>query len=153
MMVKKQASFQTILVGDNATPEAERAVAVAMSLAQQLKAKVILLGVVTPPSAESQAEGYGLTNSVDARKKLKEHLERKAQAGKESGIEVVIRMVEGMPEKSIEEVAEQDGADLIVVGHRHIGRVRTWLEGSTSAGLVRRSPVAVLVVHDGDPAA
>jgi nucleotide-binding universal stress UspA family protein len=153
MMVKKQASFQTILVGDNATPDAERAVAVAMALAQQLNAKVILLGVVTPPSAESQAEGYGVTNWVAARNELKEHLERRAQAGKESGIEVAIRMVEGMPEKSIEEVAEQDGADLIVVGHRHISRIRRWFEGSTAAGLVRRSPVSVLVIHDGDPAA
>ena len=148
-MVNKPASFQTILVGDNATPEAERAVAVAMSLAEQLKAKVILLGVLTPPSAESQAEGYGIVNSVDARKKLQQHLERKARAGKRSGIEVAIRLVEGMPGKSIEKVAVEDGADLIVVGHRHIGRLRALLEGSTSEKLVRRCLVSVLVVHDG----
>jgi nucleotide-binding universal stress UspA family protein len=150
MMANKQSSFQTIVVGDNATPEAERAVAVAMSLGQQLKAKVILLGVLAPPSAESQAEGYGVTNSVAARKNLEEHLEHAAQAGRQSGIDVVTRIVEGLPEASIEKIAAQDGADLIVVGYRHIGRVRTWLEGSTSESLVRRCPVSVLVVHDGD---
>jgi nucleotide-binding universal stress UspA family protein len=150
MMANQQSSFQTIVVGDNATPEAERAVAVAMSLGQQLKAKVILLGVLTPPSAESQAEGYGVTSSVAARKKLEEHLEHTAQAGRQSGIDVVTRIVEGLPEASIEKIAEQDGADLIVVGHRHIGRVRTWLEGSTSESLVRRCPVSVLVVHEGN---
>jgi nucleotide-binding universal stress UspA family protein len=148
-MVNKQASFQTILVGDNATPDAEGAVAVAMSLAQQLKAKVILLAVLTPPSAESQAEGYGVTNSAEARKKLEDHLEAVAQSGRQSGIDVVTRIVEGLPEASIEKIAAQDGANLIVVGHRHIGRVRSWLEGSTSESLVRRCPVSVLVVNDG----
>jgi nucleotide-binding universal stress UspA family protein len=139
-------SFQTILVGDNGIPDAERAVAVAMSLGEKLGAKVILLGVLEPPSAESLAEGYGFTNAVDARKRLEEHLERTTRTARESGVNVVFEIMEGMPEASIEERAEECGADLIVVGHRHIGRIRTWLEGSTSESLVRRSPVSVLVV-------
>ena len=124
-------SFNSILVGDDGTPEAEQAVAVAISLGGKLGAKVILLGVVPPPSAESQAEGYGLTSSSNARKKLQEQLERTA-------------------ESSIEEVAQRIGADLIVVGRRHISRMRHWLEGSTSESLVRRCPVSVLVVHDAE---
>jgi nucleotide-binding universal stress UspA family protein len=143
-------SFQTILVGDNGTPEAERAVAVAMSLGEKLKAKVILLGVLPPPSAESQAEGYGLDRRVTERKKLAQHLEHAAQAGRQRGVDVLAELVEGMPEASIEKKAVQHGADLIVVGHRHISRIRSWLEGSTSKLLVRRCPVSVLVVHDGD---
>jgi nucleotide-binding universal stress UspA family protein len=141
-------SFHTILVGDNGTPEAERAVAVAMSLGEKLGAKVILLGVVPPPSAESQAEGYGLTSSLKARKKLQEQLERTAQTGRQSGIDVAVEIVEGMAEPSIEKTAQRAGADLIVVGRRHISRIRHWLEGSTSECLVRRCPVSVLVVHD-----
>jgi nucleotide-binding universal stress UspA family protein len=148
--VNPQPSFQTILVGDNGSRDAERAVAVAMSLGVKLKAKVILLGVLKPPSAESQAEGYGMESQVDARRKLEEHLQAVAQAGRQSGVEVVVEVVEGMPEASIEKRAEHGGADLIVVGHRQIGRIRRWLEGSTSESLVRRCPVSVLVVHDGD---
>jgi nucleotide-binding universal stress UspA family protein len=141
-------SFHTILVGDNGTPEAERAVSVAMSLGARLGAKVILLGVVSPPSAESQAEGYGLAGSKSLRKKLLEELERAAQEGRKAGIDTVFEVVEGMPEPSIEKAAQRTGADLIVVGRRHIGRIRHWLEGSTSESLVRRCPVSVLVVHD-----
>jgi nucleotide-binding universal stress UspA family protein len=121
-----------------------------MSLGEQLKAKVILLGVLTPPSAECQAEGYGLESQEDARKKLQDHLERTAQAGRQRGVDVVAEIVEGMPEASIEERAEHGGADLVIVGHRHISRMRTWLEGSTSESLVRSCPVSVLVVPDGD---
>lgn len=141
-------TFQTILVGDNGTPEAERAVAVALSLGEKLNAKVILLGVLAPPSAESLAEGYGLTNSMEARNNLQAHLERRAEAGRHSGINVVTEIVEGMPDHAIEKRADNGGADLVVVGHRDVGRVRIWLEGSTSESLVRRCPVSVLVVHD-----
>jgi len=141
-------SFHTILVGDNGTPEAERAVAVAMSLGEKLGAKVILLGVVSPPSAESQAEGYGLASDSHARKELQEQLERTAQTGRQSGIEVAVEIVEGMAEPSIEKTAQRFGADLIVVGRRPVSRIRHWLEGSTSESLVRRCPVSVLVVHE-----
>jgi nucleotide-binding universal stress UspA family protein len=105
---------------------------------------------VLPPSAESQAEGYGLTSSLNARKKLQEQLERKAQTGRQTGIEVAVEIVEGTADSSIEEVAQRTGADLIVVGRRHISRIRHWLEGSTSESLVRRCPVSVLVVHDAE---
>ena len=143
-------SFKSILVGDDGNPEAEQAVAVAMSLGEKLGAKVILLGVVLPPSAESQAEGYGLTSSSNARKKLQEQLERTAQTGRQTGSEVAVEIVEGTADSSIEEVAQRTGADLIVVGRRHISRIRHWLEGSTSESLVRRCPVSVLVVHDAE---
>jgi len=143
-------NFHTILVGDDGTPEAEGAVAVAMSLGEKLGARVILLGVLPPPSAESQAEGYGLTSSSHGRKKLQEQLERTAQTGRQSGIDVAVEIVEGMAEPSIETTAQRTGADLIVVGRRHISRIRHWLEGSTSESLVRRSPVSILVVHDAE---
>jgi nucleotide-binding universal stress UspA family protein len=141
-------SFHTILVGDDGTPEAERAVAVAMSLAEKLAARVILLGVVPPPSAESQAEGYGLAGSLHVGEKLQEQLERTAQSGRQTGIAVEVEIVEGTAESSIESIAQRVGADLIVVGRRHIGRIRHCLEGSTSESLVRRSAVSILVVHD-----
>jgi nucleotide-binding universal stress UspA family protein len=143
-------SFNTILVGDDGTPEAERAVAIAMSLGEKLGAKVILLGVVLPPSAESQAEGYGLPSSSHTREKLQEQLERTAQTGRQTGIDVAVEIVEGTAESAIENIAQRYGADLIVVGRRHIGRMRHWMEGSTSESLLRRSAVSILVVHDAE---
>ena len=142
------AAFKTILVGDDGTPEAERAVEVAISLAHSLRAKLIVLGVVGPPSAESQAEGYGFEPVEQVREKLKERLQRKIQAGANSGIEVITEIFEGKPDEVIVQRVEQDSVDLVVVGHRDIARVRHWLEGSTSESLVRHCPVSVLVVHD-----
>jgi nucleotide-binding universal stress UspA family protein len=142
------SAFKTILVGDDGTPEAERAAEVAISLAQSLGAKLIVLGVVGPPSPESQAEGYGLETVTQAREKLKERLHRKIQASTQSGIEVITEIFEGKPDEAIVQRVEQDSVDLVVVGRRDIARVRHWLEGSTSESLVRHCPVSVLVVHD-----
>ncbi len=142
------AIYKTILVGDDGTPEAERAVDVAISLAQSLNAKLIVLGVVAPSSAESQAEGYGLETVPKARQKLEEKLRRKVQSRVPSGIEAIIEIFEGKPDEVLIQRAEEDSADLVVVGRRDIARVRHWLEGSTSESLVRHCPISVLVVHD-----
>ena len=141
------SAFKTILVGDDGTPEAERAVEVAISLALSLTAKLIVLGVVGQPSPESQAEGYGLETVTQAREKLEERLDGKIQASGQSGMEVITEIFEGKPDEVIIERVEQDSVDLVVVGRRDIARVRHWLEGSTSESLVRHCPVSVLVVQ------
>jgi nucleotide-binding universal stress UspA family protein len=144
----RSAAFKTILVGDDGTPEAERAVDVAISLAQSLGARLIVLGVVAPPSPESQAEGYGLETSAHAHKRLKERLSSKIQSSGRPGIEVITEILAGKPDQVIVERAQQDSADLVVVGRRDLARVRHWLEGSTSESIIRHSPVSVLVVQE-----
>lgn len=140
--------YKTILVGDDGTPEAERAVDVAISLAQSFNAKLIVLGVVAPASAESQAEGYELETVLQAGQKLEEKLNHKVQGNKQSGIDAIVEVFEGKPDEVIVQRAEENSVDLVVVGRRDIARVRHWLEGSTSESLVRHCPVSVLVVHD-----
>src|ERR1700722_6506697 len=100
--------FKTILVGDDGTPEAERAVDVAMSLAQSLNAKLIVLGVVAPSSAESQAEGYGFETVSQARQELEAKLRRKVQASVHPEIETLIEVFEGKPDEVIVQRAEED---------------------------------------------
>jgi nucleotide-binding universal stress UspA family protein len=147
----KDSKFHRILVGVNGTSECERAVEVAVSLATCLKAQLILLGVIAPLSAETQAEGVGLEDAAGARARLKEQVLMTATNAHDLGIDVVSEVVAGEPEKEIERKAEAASADLIVVGHRDIGRVRRLLEGSTSETLVQRSRASVLVVHEDHP--
>lgn len=143
-----ESIYKTILVGDDGTPEAERAVDVAISLAQSLNAKLIVLGVVAPPSAESQAEGYDLETVPQTREKLEGELRRKVQSRVPSSLKAIIEIFAGKPDEVIVQRAEDNSADLVVVGRRDIGRVRHWLEGSTSESLVRHCPMSVLVVHN-----
>jgi len=146
--MNKGSTFQTILVGVDGTPEAENAAMVATSLANNLRARMILLGVLAPLNPESQAEGVGLEKAADERLLMEEQLQKMLTAARECGVDVVAEIAEGDPEKEIERRAEHGLVDLIVVGHRDISRVRRWLEGSTSETLVRSCPAAVLVIPD-----
>lgn len=149
--MSERSTFQKILVGANGTPESDHAVQVAISLAKSLHAQITILGVIAPLSPETQAEGVGLEDASKTRNRLEENLGSTAASARHLGIEVRTEIVEGDPEKEIEEKAESDSVDLIVVGHRDIARVRRWLEGSTSEALVRSSRVSVLVVRDDHP--
>jgi nucleotide-binding universal stress UspA family protein len=139
--------FEKIIVGSNGAPEAEHAVEVAISLAESVGAKVVLLGVVAHASAEAQAEGYALESPAAAKQRLKTQLARMADQAKARGVEMVIEVDEGDPERQIEKHASREGADLIVVGHRNVSRVRHWLERSTGEALLHHAKTSILVVH------
>lgn len=147
MLVAMSRVFEKIIVGDNGAPEAEHAVEVAISLAESIGAKVVLLGVIKPPAPEAQAEGYALENPAAGKRRLSERLARTVDAAKARGVDIMAEVVEGDPEKQIEKHASEEGADLIVVGHREVSRIRHWLERSTSETLLKKSKVSVLVVH------
>lgn len=140
--------FERIIVGCNGTPEAEHAVEIAIGLAEGIGAKVLLLGVAAPPSAEAEAEGYGLTDPAEVMRRLHDQLERMASAAKAQGVETLVEVVEGDPEKQLEKHASDESADLIVVGHRHVSRLRHWLEHSTSEALLHHAKTSLLVVHN-----
>jgi nucleotide-binding universal stress UspA family protein len=136
-------NIRSILVGDDATEEASRAVEVASTLAQCCSARLILVSVVEE-SAEQQAEGYGPKSSEhDVLKELKQASSKL----KETGVHVKTKLLRGDAEKALAELAEAESCDLIVIGHRNISRVRRWLEGSTSSGLLRDTGISLLIVR------
>ena len=139
--------FQSILVGDNGTPEAQRAVDVASTLAHCCNARLVLLGVITPLTAEQQAEGIGLEKAEEERSALQSRIEQAADAGRAEGLDVVFTVVHGNAEEEIERFAKEHGVDLLVVGHRDISRPRKWLEGSTSEDLAHKLDISILIVH------
>jgi nucleotide-binding universal stress UspA family protein len=148
MVMQNFDGFQSILVGDDGSPEMKRAVDTAFSLASHYSAKLTLLCVKTPPSAEQQAEGYGLQEHERAQSELRGEAERSAEAGRKQGIDVAVAVVRGdTAAKEIERYAEEHGVDLLVVGHRDMSRIRSWLEGSTCDTLLHHSSTSILIVH------
>jgi len=73
---------------------------------------------------------------------------RVGETAKARGVEILVEIVAGDPEKQIEKHASEEGADLIVVGHRNVSRLRHWLERSTSEALVNKAKTSILVVHN-----
>lgn len=141
-------AFQSILVGVDGSQEAKRAVGVAFSLAKHYSSKLTLLWVKTPPPAEEQAEGYGLEEYKRAQGQLHRQLERAAEEGRQKGLNIAVAEICGnAAAKEIKEYALEQHVDLLVVGHRHLSRLRHLMEGSTSEALLQHSGASILIVH------
>jgi nucleotide-binding universal stress UspA family protein len=141
------ATIRSILVGVDGSDEADRGVAMAAKLAQCFSARLILAGVIEPASAEQQAEGYGPEGTAHREERLRQTLETAAAPVSQSGVNVEVRLLSGDAGKILAELAKNEGCDLIVIGHRDISRVRRFLEGSTSSGLLRDTDISLLIVR------
>ena len=149
--------YQSIAVGYDGTREAEHALARAAALAQAFTAKVVVVDVAPPAPIESPGEGaFGLTPysypAAEAAQRVGEALWQSHRASVESffaeaGVPVEFAGVVGPPVGEIIEIAEQHGADLIVVGTREAGLLERLLGGSVSQGVARHAHCDVLIVH------
>lgn len=150
--------MKAILVGYDGTRPAERALSRAAELAKAFGSKVVVVSVATPqPLATSGAFGlmpyysYGaeaLGQAPRADEALwQQHRERVQAFFANAGMGVEFAGVVGQPAEEIIEVAEQQQADLIVVGTREPGFIERLLGGSVSQGVARRAHCDVLIVH------
>ena len=155
--------MKTILVGYDGTIPAERALRRAAELARTFGARVVVVSVAPPPSAvESRvpgAFGYfpyypGSVEQVEQTKRLDEELWQEHRTSVEAlfadaGVDVDFAGVAGEPVHELVEAAEQQHADLIVVGTREAGFLERLLGGSVSEGVARHAHCDVLIVHPG----
>ncbi|WP_107766042.1 universal stress protein [Nocardioides terrigena] len=65
----------------------------------------------------------------------------------ERGVDCEGHVVVDDPATAIIDVAEREGADLVIVGSRGLGDVRRFLRGSVSARVAVHAPMSVLIVH------
>lgn len=136
--------MQLIVHATDGSPEAAAALEVAMDLAKDTGAQLAIVSVhvlhpggkgLSPPITEVE-QPHGA-----------EHLAEAATAtAREAGIDTRAYVATGDPAKEIISIAEEIGADLIVVGSRGFGAVRGALFGSVSRAIVGRSKIPVTVV-------
>ena len=110
----------------------------AAELAESVGAELIVTTVTAAVETEDATEAV-----LDAQRKLDEA--RVRLAGRGVSIEFV--PIVGPPGKSIVRLADERGADLIVVGTRKKGFVERLVEGSVNQEVLRRASCDVLVVH------
>jgi nucleotide-binding universal stress UspA family protein len=97
------------------------------------------------------AAGVALPQPLDeVRGAYAEALSRQvaAQAAHWAGLEPRCHVVEAPPVTAVCDIADRVGAGLVVVGATRRGRVWRGVVGSTADGVVRSSPVPVLVLHE-----
>jgi nucleotide-binding universal stress UspA family protein len=135
--------FKTILVASDGSESADRLVSVARSLAREGQVKVVVAHVVEL----LVARGGVFPVRVDE-EQLRRRAELQVSDLKAAGFdaELQMRSTRQRADHSLADMAKDCGADLIVTGASHHGRVADLLFGSVGPRMSRLAPCPVLVV-------
>jgi nucleotide-binding universal stress UspA family protein len=140
---------RSIVVGTDGSPSADAAVRRAGEIASGTGARLHL--VTAYPDVSSYREmisSSAKADPIELRQLAESVLGRESRALEDAGVEVTTHAREGDPADVIINVAEEVGADLIVVGARGLSGLRRFLLGSVSSKLSHHAPVSVMVVRD-----
>lgn len=142
--------YQTVVVGTDGSDSSLRAVDRAGRLASGPDAKVIVATAYLAAPEDTQAadmlkgEGYKMVGNAPIYEILREASERATAAGAPN---VEERAIEGAPVDALVDLANEVGADLLVVGNVGLNTIAGRLLGSVPANVARKSKSDVLIVH------
>jgi nucleotide-binding universal stress UspA family protein len=144
--------FRNILVAIDGSEHAARALAEAVDLAQRSNASLTVITSVPDPSGWLLA-GVSYAGSIDlealegeSRREYEELLDRALETvPPDLPVTRILKL--GRPAERILEQVKAGGHDLVVMGSRGRGDVRSLLLGSVSHQVLNGCRVAVLVVH------
>jgi nucleotide-binding universal stress UspA family protein len=137
--------MKKIVVGYDGTEPSQRALERTAELAKAFGSEVIVASVA--PIIAGVGRSAGPADPVDSLSKHNEELARAKDFldGRAVGAEYLAGV--GEPADAVAELAEERGADLIVVGTREIGHVQRLLGQSVSESVSHKVHCDVLIVH------
>ena len=141
--------IEKILVGCDFSPDSGQALKHALSLAQEFQAELHLAYVIEPPTqTDLHTEVIPAADDIqqDYRDLLTRKLKEMVPAEARNWCTPQTGLLEGQPYEEIVAYAESNDIDMIVLGVRGHGLVKTLFLGSTTDRVVRRSPCPVLSV-------
>jgi nucleotide-binding universal stress UspA family protein len=149
--------FRNILVAIDGSPDADRALGHAIEIAECGNALLTIFSAVPAPPAMAYATP-GAAALADIGDKAREETEAIVRAALERvpdsvGVRTIV--TDSPPRPALIEEIEAGNHDLIVMGSRGRGAVRSALLGSVSSHVLHHTRIPVLVVRadDGMPAA
>jgi nucleotide-binding universal stress UspA family protein len=135
----------TIVVGYDDTEASKRALNRAIELAKAFGGKLLVTSVA--PVLDASGRSAGAIDPVDPPSKHEEELREAAETIKAAGVSAELVPALGHPAETIVQVANDNGADMIVVGTREISMIARVLGQSTSENVARHARCDVLIVH------
>jgi nucleotide-binding universal stress UspA family protein len=127
--------FKRIVVGTDGSETATQAVKTAIELAKLSDAKLEIVSAYEPvPQQRLKDESEGisgdLAHTVNPREDVQFILDKAAADAKKEKVDVVTHPREGDPADAILDVAEENKADLVLVGNKGMTGAKRFLLGS-----------------------
>jgi nucleotide-binding universal stress UspA family protein len=144
--VEEASMFQRILVGTDGSGTAATAVAHAVALAKAGKSELIVVSAYSAP--EAVPPPFGTTGHLGAEigKAVLHDVEKRY--GGDIELRTILR--EASPTDAIIDIADEEKADLIVVGNRGMTGAKRFVLGSVPNAVSHHAPCHVLIVHTTD---
>jgi nucleotide-binding universal stress UspA family protein len=143
------SAYRTVVVGTDGSDSSFRAVDRAAHIAGA-DAKLIIASAYLPQHEDTRAadalrdESYKVSGTAPIYAILQDAKERAHNAGAKN---VEERSIIGAPVDALVKLAEDEKADLLVVGNVGLSTIAGRLLGSVPANVSRRAKVDVLIVH------
>jgi nucleotide-binding universal stress UspA family protein len=145
--------FRNILVAVDGSPDADQALTEAVDLAESQHARLTVFSAVVAPAAAAYigaGGGVAATIARDAETET-ETLLRTAAERVPHGVSVTKVLSSDPVRPALIHQIKDGGHDVVVMGSRGRGAVRSVLLGSVSHYVLHHSPVPVLIVHADPP--
>ena len=144
--------FAAMVVGTDGSDTASEAVRQASELAKQIGAKIHLVRAYEPvPEGRLREERQSVPDDlqwmVNPREDVSATLEEAAKDLEGVGVTVETHAREGDPADAILDVAEEERADLIVVGNKGMTGAKRFLLGSVPNKVSHHAPCSVLIIR------
>ena len=144
--------FRTIVVGTDGSDTATEAVRQAVGLADALGSTLEIVSAYEPVPYQRLAEEQrdappDIQWEINPREDVDDTLEAAAGLARDAGVTVNTTAREGDPADAILDVAEERGADLIVVGNKGMTGAKRFLLGSVPNKVTHHAPCSVLIIR------
>jgi nucleotide-binding universal stress UspA family protein len=144
--------FNSIVVGTDGSDTATEAVRQAVEMASALGASLELVSAYAPVSeqrlrAERRDAPEDVQWAINPRQEVEASLADAAEIAREAGVSATTHARQGDPADAILDVAEERGADLVIVGNKGMTGAKRFLLGSVPNKVSHHSPCSVLIVR------
>ena len=144
--------FERIVVGTDGSETAKVAVKQAADLARKVGARIDVVSAYepVPPSRlreERQEVPSDMAHTVRPTEDVEALLSETASQVAKDGIEVATYARQGDPADAILDVAEEQNADLIIVGNKGMTGAKRFLLGSVPNKVSHHAPCSVLIIR------
>ena len=144
--------FGSIVVGTDGSETAGEAVRQATELAKAIGAKIHLVSAFEPVGSQRLREERlqapdDMQWSVNEREDVEATLRNAADQIEEAGVKVENFARQGDPADAILDVAEEQNADLIIVGNKGMTGAKRFLLGSVPNKVSHHAPCSVMIIR------